>query len=114
MRGNIYFVRMPEHKTASAHSCEWGYRPVVIVSSEAGCATSNIVMACPVTTKIKELSCNVKINWSADYRPSQVLCNQIVTIPKSELKVCKGTVTQEELNKINKAMLISLGIKEVI
>ena len=110
MRGAIYFVNMPEHKDTSRHSCEAGYRPVVIVSSHAGNRTSDIVMACPITTKIKELSCNVKIGWSSDGRPSQVLCNQIVTLPKSELICRRGHVTLEEQKQIDIAMLISLGI----
>ena len=110
MRGTIYFVRMPEHKTTQAHSCERGYRPVVVVSSHAGNRTSDIAMVCPITTKIKELSCNVKIGWSMDGRPSQVLCNQIVTIPKSELVYRRGFVTLEEQKEIDIAMCISLGI----
>ena len=110
MRGAIYFVKMPEHKTVQRHSCEQGYRPVVVVSSHVGNRTSDIVMVCPITTKIKELSCNVKIGWSMDGRPSQVLCNQIVTIPKSELVYRRGFVTLEEQKQIDIAMCISLGI----
>ena len=110
MRGTIYFVRMPEHKTTQAHSCERGYRPVVVVSSHAGNRTSDIVMACPITTKIKDLSCNVKIGWTLDGRQSQVLCNQIVTMPKSEFVYKRGYVTLEEQKQIDIAMLKSLGI----
>ena len=110
MRGAIYFVKMPEHKTVQRHSCERGYRPVVVVSSHIGNRTSDIVMVCPITTKIKELSCNVKIGWGMDGRPSQVLCNQIVTIPKSELVYRRGFVTLEEQKQIDIAMCISLGI----
>ena len=110
MRGQIFFVQMPEHRTRSHHSCEYGYRPVVVVSSHAGNRTSDIVMVCPITTKIKELSCNVKIGWSFDGRPSQILCNQIVTIPKSELHEHVGYITLEEQRKVDIAMLISLGI----
>lgn len=111
MRGEIYFVKMPEHTTTSRHSCEWGYRPVVVVSSEIGNRTADIVMACPVTTRIKRLSCNVDINWSLDGRQSQVLCNQIVTLPKAELRFCRGRLTPDELRNVNNAMLISLGIR---
>jgi mRNA-degrading endonuclease toxin of MazEF toxin-antitoxin module len=111
MRGSIYFVRMPEHDTRQAHSCERGYRPVVVVSSNIGNRTSNIVMVCPLTTRVKSLSCNVDVNWSADGRPSQVLCNQIVTIPKSELVCKRGQVSLEEQRRIDIAMCISLGIR---
>lgn len=110
MRGAIYFVKMPEHKNTQHHSCERGYRPVVVVSSNIGNRTSDIVMVCPITTKIKELSCNVKICWTLDGRQSQVLCNQIVTLPKSELVYKRGHITLEEQKRIDIAMLISLGI----
>lgn len=111
MRGNVYFVRMPEHKTSVKHSCEWGYRPVVVVSSDRGNSTNDIVMACPITTKIKHLSCNVDVDWTADGRPSQVLCNQIVTLPRLELRYYKGHLTEDDMRRVNIAMLISLGIK---
>lgn len=110
MRGSIYFVQMPEHKTTEPHSCEKGYRPVVVVSSHIGNKSSDIVMACPITTKIKHLSCNVDIAWTYDGRPSQVLCNQIITLPKSELIIKRGWVTLEEQRQIDIAMCISLGI----
>lgn len=109
MRGCIYFVRMPEHKSAE-HSCESGFRPVLVVSSHAGNKTNSTVMACPITTRIKHLSCNVDIDWSTDGRPSQVLCNQIVTLPKSEFKHHVGHITLEEQRKVDIAMCISLGI----
>ena len=111
MRGEIYFVKMPEHTTVSKHSCEWGHRPVVVVSSEAGNRSSDIVMACPITTRIKHLSCNVDIEWSLDGRESQVLCNQIITLPKSELRFCRGRLSTDDLRKVNIGMLISLGIQ---
>lgn len=110
-RGNVYMVQMPIQNNDEPHSVEQGHRPVVVVSSEAGCRTSGIVMVCPITTKIKNLSCNVDTTWSLAGKQSQILCNQIVTMPKSELKVYKGYVPKEEMRKVNVAMLISLGIK---
>lgn len=108
-RGDIYFVRMPQQRSY-VNSCQYGYRPVVVVTSRTGCKTSDIVMVCPITTKIKHMSCNVEISWSSDGRPNQVLCNQIVTLPKSELGPLRGRITLDEQKKIDIAMLISLGI----
>ena len=110
MKGAIYFVRMPEQKSTEQHSCEYGHRPVVVVSSNVGNRTADIVMVCPITTKIKELSCNVRIGWTSAGKPSQVLCNQIVTVPKSELTDRRGYVTLDEQRRIDIAMCISLGI----
>ncbi len=111
MRGAIYFVNVPEQKTMERHSCERGYRPVVVVSSHKGNKTSDIVMVCPITTKIKHLSCNADIGWSMEgYKQSQVLCNQIMTLPKAELVECVGHITLKEQKRVDIAMLISLGI----
>ena len=109
MRGNIYFAKMPE-QDVNVHSCESGIRPVVVVSSQIGNRTNNTVIVCPITTKIKHKSCNVDIEWSNNGKQSQVLCNQIQTIPKSILTFPCGYVTLEEQRKIDIALLISLGI----
>ena len=106
-RGEIYFVRMP----SAQGSCQQGLRPVVIVSSEAGCRTNGVVMVCPITTKQKPLSCNVTINWSVNGAQSQVLCNQITTVSQDTLQDYVGSVSTDEQRRISIAMLISLGIK---
>ena len=110
-RGDVYMVQMPIQDNTIPHSVEQGYRPVVVVSSEVGCRTSGIVMVCPITTKIKKLSCNVDTSWTAYGRPSQILCNQIVTMPKSQMVNYKGFVPKDEMQKVNVAMLVSLGIR---
>ena len=110
-RGDVFFVQMPIQDNSVPHSVEQGYRPVVVVSSPAGCRTSGIVMVCPITTKIKKLSCNVDTSWTANGQPSQILCNQIVTMPKTQMTHYKGYIPAEEMRKVNIAMLISLGIK---
>lgn len=111
MRGNIYFVNLPLQITDLKHSVEQGHRPVVIVSSNVGNRTSNVVMVVPITTKCKRLSCNVDIGWTQSGQQCQALCNQIITMPKQEMVQYKGHVTDDELRRIDIAMLISLGIK---
>lgn len=110
MRGTIYFVTLPGYDDV-IHSCEQGYRPVVVVSSEVGNRTNNIAMVCPITTKIKKLSCNVNIEWNVNGKQSQVLCNQIMTIPQAYLTRRVGKITPTEQRQVDIAMLISLGVK---
>lgn len=110
-RGDVYMVQMPVQNNNIPHSVEQGWRPVVVVSSEVGCRTSGIVMVCPITTKIKNLSCNVDTSWTISGKPSQILCNQIVTMPKAEMTRYKGYISKPELQKVNVAILLSLGIK---
>ena len=111
IRGNIYFINMPRYDTTAQHSCEQGHRPVVVVSSNAGNRTSSIAMVCPITTKNKQLSCNVDIGWNVNGGKSQVLCNQITTVPRAILTDCVGHLNKEEMCRIDIALLISLGIK---
>lgn len=113
MRGLIFFVKLPTFDDVDACSVEQGRRPVVVVSSHRGNATSNIVMVCPITTKCKNLSCNVDIRWSVDGRQSQVLCNQIMTIPRAYLKWKRGSITMEEQKRVDDAICMSLDISEV-
>jgi len=110
VRGQIFWARLPQQTNQLKHSVEWGYRPVVVVSSEKGNTTSSIVMIAPITTKIKPLSCNVNISWSATGQQSQVLCNQIMTMPKALMEHPRGQLTDDEMEQVNKAICISLGI----
>ena len=112
-RDDIYYVHLP-NIFKSLNSVERGIRPVVVVSSNIGCATAPIVMIAPLTTKTKKLSCNVDVGWTCNRNRehSQVLCNQLMTVPKAELENCDrvGVLTQEELDKVDDAILVSLGI----
>lgn len=107
MRGEIYFVELINQYGGSV---ERGSRPVVVVSSEIGCRSASVVMVAPLTTKCKSLSCNVNVNWTCGWKPSQVLCNQLTTIPKTLLTECVGRLTPAEIDAVDDAILISLGL----
>jgi mRNA interferase MazF len=111
IRGGIYYCNLPEIQDIQNHSVQRGCRPVVIVSSPRGLIKSDVVMVCPLTTKIKQLKVNVNVAWSIDkYSCSQVLCNQIMTVPKQSLHNFNGRLTPDELKRVDDAILISLGI----
>lgn len=110
-RGEIFYCNLPEIQDIQNHSVQRGCRPVVIVSSPTGLIKNNVVMVCPLTTKIKQLKVNVNVAWSIDkYSCSQVLCNQIMTVPKQSLYNFNGRLTPNELERVDNAILISLGI----
>lgn len=109
-RGDVWFATLPQHNV-DHHSCEAGVRPVVIVSSNAGCRTSSVVTVCPLTTKIKPLTCNIDVSWSGDGRPNQVLTNQIVTIPKECLLYYKGFLSNREQKLVEDGICYSLQLR---
>lgn len=111
-RGDIFFAEMPEPCTAQPHCCEIGRRPVVVVSSDIGNKTSRVMLVCPMTTKVKNISCNVNVTWTFDGRHSQVLCNHITTMPIECFEQRVGSLTREEMQAVNKGLLMCLGLKE--
>ena len=109
-RGDIYNCTLPQHNV-NRHSVTTGYRPVVIISSAAGLMNTDIVTICPLTTRLKQHSVNVDVSWSKDgKRRSQVLCNQIMTIPRASLQNRIGALTEQEMIDVTSAVAMSLGI----
>ena len=95
-------------------SIQRGMRPCVVVSNDKANFFSNVIMAVPLTTKIDRCyPTQVVIEPSEDNNmknKSLVLCEQIVPINKKEqVQFVIGRVTKEEMDLIDKAMMIALG-----
>ena len=110
-RGSIWWASLPQLQRSSVQG---GYRPVVIVSSIAGCLSSDIVQICPITTRVKPLSININIHPINKGLPNQVLTNQIMTIPKNLLSKPSGFLSKEEMEQVEEGILLSLGITKPV
>jgi mRNA-degrading endonuclease toxin of MazEF toxin-antitoxin module len=106
-RGSIWWVNLTGYSDSSVQS---GFRPVVVISSTAGCKSSDIVSVCPLTTQIKPIAVNITLKSSITGKPQQVLTNQIVTVPKSALTNYVGRVDPGDMSKIELGVAISLGL----
>lgn len=106
-KGSVYWANLHKYQQSSVQS---GVRPVVVISSMRGSLSSDVIMVAPLTTRIKPLSINANIDFMIDSRPSQVLCSQIQTVPKSALFNYVGEVSVKDLEEIEKCILIALGI----
>ena len=89
-----------------------GIRPAVIVSGDSMNKYYNVVIICPLTTKLKPYkSCPViqpdKLNKLKSV--SQVIPFQIRTIAKSRLKKRIGSITEEVLKQIKDGVNIFLN-----
>ena len=109
VKGDVFWANLPKYNQSSVQS---GTRPVVVVSSLKGNISSDVVMVAPLTTRIKPLCINADIDFKIDDRRSQVLCNQIQTVPKSALFNYAGHMSWQDIDKVDAAMLISLGISK--
>ncbi len=89
-------------------------RPVLIIQNDDSNEFSPTTIIAPITTKIytKEFPTNVEINPAESElkNKSTVLLNQIRTIDKSRLIKKVGSLDSYIMNKVDKALKISLAL----
>ena len=109
-RGDIYYIN--SLYTEEGFEQKAG-RPAVIVSNDALNEFSSVVEVVYLTTQPKkDLLTHVFIR-SATY-PSTVLCEQITSVSKERVGEYIGKCTKTELEAIDNALAISLGIEFAI
>jgi mRNA interferase MazF len=89
-----------------------GPLPAVVVQNDLGNKHAPTVIIAPVTSKNKKsnLPTHVKLTSQFLERNSMVLLEQVKTIDKSRIESYIGTLTDEEMKMIDKALRISLGM----
>lgn len=107
-RGEIFYV----FRGTSLGSEQQAGRPAVIVSNNTGNTYSDIVEVVYLTTQPKnDLPTHVTIR-SAN-KTSTALCEQISTVDISRIGDYINTCTAQEMEAIDRALMISLGLDEV-
>lgn len=110
LRGDIFYIEANSYSTRGSE--QWTGRPAVIVSNDHNNKYANTVEVVYLTTQPKkDLPTHTTIYGTS--KRSTTLCEQISTIDKSRIGDFIGRVTGEEMEEINKALLISLGIEQV-
>ena len=103
-RGDIYYVNLPEQ---NGH-VQGGVRPVLIVQNDTGNKYSPTVIGCPLTTREKKrLPTHTHIKAKSD---STCLCEQLMCIDKNMLGDCIGCATENEMESVDMALAISIGL----
>ena len=107
-RGDIYYVRESKDAVGSEQK---GFRPAIVISNNVGNKHSKIKQVVYITTKNKnEIPTHVVIN-SAKYT-SIAICEQIFSVSDERIEKYVGHCTEEEMEKIDKALMISIGLDE--
>ena len=107
-RGSMYYI---DHAQNYVGSEQYAGRPAIVVSSDRYNATSNTVEVVYLTTQAKnDMPTHVQIRSSG--KLSTALCEQITSVSVLRVGDYMGTLTDEEMRRIEAAMMISLGIKD--
>ena len=109
-RGDIFYADL----SPVIGSEQGGIRPVIIMQNVIGNRYSPTVIVAAITSQINKakLPTHVEIS-SEEYglnRDSVVLLEQIRTLDKRRLKEKIGHMTDSDMEKVNKALLISLSL----
>jgi mRNA interferase MazF len=107
LRGQIYYVDLGQ----GIGSEQSFIRPCLAISNDVGNKYGSVVGFAPITSKIKDLPTHVTLGMDCGLeKVSQALLEQIRTVDKKRIKEYVGTINEEDMRKINKAIKISMGI----
>jgi transcriptional modulator of mazE/toxin, mazF len=109
-RGDIYYADL----SPVIGSEQGGVRPVLIVQNDVGNRYSPTVICAAITSQINKAKLPTHIELDCHkyslIKDSVVLLEQIRTIDKRRLKEKLGHLDKEIMLKVNKALLVSLGL----
>jgi mRNA interferase MazF len=102
-QGEIWYVNLSPTKGSE----QSGHRPVVIISGNLLNTYLNVVICCPLTTKIKNFKGNVVLEPNKSNKlslPSEILTFHIRSLSKDRLEKKIGTISTSELNQVLKGL----------
>ncbi len=109
-RGDIYYADL----SPVIGSEQGGVRPVLIVQNDVGNKFSPTVIAAAITSQRYKTNLPTHIRVDAQgcglSKDSIVLLEQVRTIDKKRLKEKMGNLDEPDMERVNRALSVSLGI----
>ncbi len=110
-KGDLYFADL----SPVVGSEQGGVRPVLVVQNDIGNKYSPTIIVAAVTSQMKaKLPTHVEVKATDGglSKNSVVLLEQLRTIDKQRLKEHIGTLSADQMPGVDRALSISLGMKE--
>lgn len=111
-RGELYYADL----SPVIGSEQGGVRPILIVQNDTGNKYSPTIIAAAITSQLNKAKLPTHIELSANEfglcKNSVILLEQIRTLDKRRLKERIGELSDATMQKVNTALLISLGFGE--
>lgn len=108
-RGDIFWAYPPAHDDSSVQA---GARPAIVVSNDMNNRYSRTLEVVFLTTQPKK-SLPTHVPISSSFRQSTALCEQTQTIGKDSLGNYIATCSKEEMEAIDIALGVSLGLEPI-
>ncbi|WP_416324125.1 type II toxin-antitoxin system PemK/MazF family toxin [[Clostridium] innocuum] len=107
-RGDVYYADL----SPVVGSEQGGVRPVVVVQNDKGNRYSKTIIVAPISKKMSKPPIPTHVIFSDDSLSyvSMILCEQLRTIDKMRLGQWICTLDEKTLEKINRAIRVSLSI----
>ena len=109
-RGDIYYANMEPH----VGSEQGGERPVVVLQNDTGNKYSLTLIIATLTSRVdkkRHLPTHVLLDHNPGLKvPSIVQLEQIFTLDKQRMQRFVGQASSEEIDRIEAALKISLGM----
>ncbi len=106
-RGEIYYATLGK----TVGSVQGRIRPVVILQNDVGNECSPTVIIATITSKKRNMPTHVAFQMEGLAKESIVQLEQITTIDKQQIVNYVGTIPETVMQKIEKAIKISLSMK---
>ena len=111
-RGELYYADL----SPVVGSEQGGVRPILIVQNDTGNKYSPTIIAAAITSQLNKAKLPTHIEISANefglMKDSVILLEQIRTLDKRRIKERIGELSPLKMQKVNTALLISLGFNE--
>lgn len=108
-RGDIfYIVDDPNHTAIGAEI--WADRPGLIVSNNVLNKTSNAIQIVYLSTSDRKKPSPTHVPVTSGTKTATALCEQIHTVDVSRLTDYIGTISDDEMNDVDGALLFALQI----
>ena len=107
-RGELYYADL----SPVVGSEQGGVRPVLIVQNDVGNRYSPTIIAVAVTSQINKanLPTHIALDTTSGLpKDSVILAEQVRTLDKRRLKDKIGSLDEKSMERVNNALLVSLG-----
>ena len=111
-RGDIFYVDFGNLPGSVIH----GVRPAMVVQNDVGNWHSPTLIVAAITTELKSMRQPTHVMLGTRFglpRESMLLLEQMATIDKTMLQTYIGTADKDIMEKVDRALSISVGIKPI-